>query len=43
MKTSDVRTEKDAMSLIEAKELDEILDIRLWTEGGLVEGASAGG
>ncbi len=31
-----------AMGLMEAKKLDEILDIRRLTEGGLVEGISVG-
>jgi hypothetical protein len=32
-----------AMGMMEAKRLDEVLNIRRLTEGGFVEGVSAGG
>ena len=38
-----IREVVSAMGLMEAKKLDEILDIRRLTEGGFVEGVSVGG
>ena len=32
-----------AMGLMDAKKLEEVLNVRLLTEGGFVEGVSAGG
>jgi hypothetical protein len=38
-----IREVRLPMGLIEAKKVNEILDIRRLTEGGFVEGVSAGG